>query len=595
MSLIIASIVTLSRRIVRGKGEIRQHAAFLLAGVIITNLGGFITNFILVNVFGLTSLIPLPPYLSLGFSAVMVYAILTQHLFDIRVLIRRTVIFSSLVAFAFVTYSLVLYVTAIFLGPRNTGASITDPNLYINFITIIIVGFSYEPIKKWLSERTDRWLFKREYEQQEVVKELGQKLNRVIALDEAMETVMQTVAHVFHVDKAVTYVFQPSERGETAIKRIKQIGYETADRLILDEKDFVVQYMIDHGEVLDFEQLTLEIEREKALLDRSRKPEEHKTQADFIRAHAIKTAVHKKLKQLGTSIAIPLKLDRQLIGLIMASEKQSGERYSDQDLKLMGLVGDQAISSIQKAKLYEGDLMKTEFVSIASHELLTPVSAIEGYLSMILEEKIAGAELSDQTRTYLEKCFSSSKRLSMLIKDLLSVSRIESGKMKFEPQQLDIMKSITDTVEQLKIVGNEKDVKILVEPPEGKLPAAWIDPDRFSQVLVNLISNAIKYNKLSGEVTISITEKKRDHILIVSVKDTGIGMSADAMRHLFEKFYRVDNPSTVGIVGTGLGLYITKSIVERMGGAITVQSKEGKGTTFSFTVPILRAERSMLV
>ncbi|CAN5162659.1 hypothetical protein BH11PAT4_BH11PAT4_4920 [soil metagenome] len=590
--IIGSSIATLVGRIRHSKGEQRRHAYFLLGGVLITNAGGFFTNFILVNIFHFNNLLPVPPYLSLGFAAVMVYAILTQHLFDIRIFIRRTVIFSSLVAFAFLTYSLIVYVATVLLGSRgqlNTGG----PNVYIDLITIIIVGFSYEPIKVWLSERTDKWLFKKEYEQEVVIKELSQKLNNVIALDEALEVVMHTTAKALHLHHAVTYVFQQADRGEQAIKRIKQIGYASTQRLILEERDFVMAYFCSHSKIIFTENFLDELAHEKLMLEGKKIPEGYKSQAEFIREHAVRAAVAKKLEQLEVAVAMPLVLKDQPIGLILLSSKQSNESYSKQDLTLLELVGDQAISSIQKAKLYEGDQMKSEFVSIASHELLTPISAIEGYLSMILDEKIAGKGLDPQTTDYLSKCFSSAKRLSMLVKDLLSVSRIESGKMKFTAQQLDSTKSIQDTIDQLRFIAQEKQITLKFKKPEPAFPPVLADPDRTSQVLINLVSNAIKYNRAGGEVTITTELLKKEQMVSISVRDNGLGMDKDQMSHLFEKFYRVDTKETMGILGTGLGLYITKSIVERMGGAINVQSTPGKGSAFTFTIPLLQVEKSI--
>lgn len=587
--LIGGSIVTLATRLKHLHGQPRRHALYLLLGVLATNAGGFFTNFVLVNLFHINSLLRVPPYLSLVFAAIMVFAIVTQHLFDIRIFIRRTVIFSTLIGFSLATYSLIVYLFTLVLGSRSS-LDLGSSNTYIDLLTVLIVGASFEKIKTWISERTDRWLFKKEYKQQVVIKELSQKLNNVIGLDEALESVMQTIAKALHLQHAVTYVFQQSDKGEQAIKRIKQIGYAATQRLILEDQDFTIQYFCSHREIIKVAELQISLEQEQEMIEHKQTPEEYKSASEFIRAHAIKAAVVKKLESLDIAVAIPLWLKEQPIGLILLSQKRSGELFNQQDLTLLGVVGDQAISSIQKAKLYEGDQMKSEFVSIASHELLTPISAIEGYLSMILDENIAGKDLDSQTKDYLSKCFASAKRLSMLVKDLLSVSRIESGKMKIEPQQLDITKAIQDTIDQLRFVAAEKKITLVFDKPT--LPFVWADPDRTAQVMVNLVSNAIKYNKPDGSVTVTTELDKRNHLIMIKVTDTGLGMNKEQMSHLFEKFYRVDSSATVGIIGTGLGLYITKSIIERMGGSISVESKEGKGSSFSFTVPVMEVETS---
>lgn len=550
-------------------------------------VAGVVPMFLLIVVFNLVlpllakssvgvSLSPLFTVIFVGFTA---YAIIAKQLFDIRVVIKRTVIFAALLTFTFAVYTAII-VALSSLFQQETGNA---RGLIINLVAALAVGFSFEPMRRWISERTDKWLFKKEYEQQVVIKDISKKLNDVIALDEALEIMMQTIVKVLHLKHAVTYVFQPGENNTFGVKRVKQVGYSTSARLILEEKDFTVQYFAEHGSTLLVRDMQLELEREQELL-------KHNPDSQFVRQHAIKQAVYQKMVDLEAAVVIPLHLNSQPLGLIILSEKLSGEGYRAEDLSLLEVVGGQAISSIQKAKLYEGDQMKSEFVSIASHELLTPISAIEGYLSMILEENIG--QVDEQARNYLGKVYTSARRLSLLIKDLLSVSRIESGKMKIEQQQLDMNKMVTDTIDQLRFMAADKGLALNYTPTPD-LPPAWADPDRTMQVLVNLVSNGIKYTK-NGSITISTSVDEKDGFLKTSVTDTGIGMNKSQMQHLFTRFYRVDSPETTGIVGTGLGLYITKSIIEKMGGSIECKSTPGQGSTFSFTLPLFKVETSEL-
>ena len=148
-------------------------------------------------------------------------------------------------------------------------------------------------------------------------------------------------------------------------------------------------------------------------------------------------------------------------------------------------------------------------------------------------------------------------------------------------------------IDQLKFVAADKKLTITYVQPEKELPPVWADPDRTMQILVNLVSNAIKYTP-EGKVTITSHADKHTGIVSVSIQDTGLGMSKTQMAHLFTKFYRVDTPETTGITGTGLGLYITKSIIEKMGGTITCKSEQGKGSTFTFTLPVFRVETSVV-
>jgi signal transduction histidine kinase len=302
------------------------------------------------------------------------------------------------------------------------------------------------------------------------------------------------------------------------------------------------------------------------------------------RSTAVLEAVQAKLTSIEAATIVPLHIDNQSIGLLCLSDKQSGDSLTKQDLNLLKSISDQMISSIQKARLYESDQAKNEFVSVASHELITPISAIEGYIDYVLQPQEGKTPLEARTKEYLDNVKSAVHRLSSQLKDLLDVSRIESGKMTMEYRSVDVGFIVRDTVNQLRFVAQEKGIEVKVEVP-ADIPEVWADSDRTVQVIVNLLSNAIKYNREKGSVLITGSLRKGDGMIEISVKDTGFGMKAEQMTHLFEKFYRVDSSKTVGIVGTGLGLYITKSIVERMGGQITVKSEEGAGTMFTVTLP----------
>lgn len=575
---LFGTVYLMIRGLRRSNEVIKAQIEMIVIGFTVTALVSVFTNIVLPFGFHNFDFQEIGPLSVIVLLVSFAYAITVHHLFDVRLIIKRTVVYTALLAFVFAAYTaFVLFLTRIL--------NVSQQSFIANLIIALLIGLSFEPLRNWLSERTDRWLFKKEYEQQSVLKDLSQKLNNVIGLDEALEGVMQTIVKVLHLRHAVTYVFQPGEQNTLGIKRVKQIGYVSSINLLLEEKDFTVRYFTDNPNVCILDDFRLEVEQEREII------EGKKAAGDFIRQHAIKQAVLKKLTTLGVAIAIPLHLNSQPLGLVLLSEKLSGERFSAQDLTLLDLVGAQAISSIQKAKLFEGDQMKSEFVSIASHELLTPISAIEGYLSMILEENIG--KVDPQARDYLNKVYTSAKRLSLLIKDLLSVSRIESGKMKIDLQQLDMAKMITDTIDQLKFVAADKKLSIQFMKPEKDLPPVWADPDRTMQVLVNLVSNAIKYTP-SGKVTVTAHSDRHTGLVSISVEDTGLGMNKTQMAHLFTKFYRVDTPETSGIGGTGLGLYITKSIIEKMGGTITCKSTPGHGSTFSFTLPIFKVETSVV-
>lgn len=228
-------------------------------------------------------------------------------------------------------------------------------------------------------------------------------------------------------------------------------------------------------------------------------------------------------------------------------------------------------------KIKEVDQMKDEFISMASHELRTPLGAIKGYTSLILEETFGKIE-NEEMQKSLKKVMALTNRLNELVDDLLNVSRIEQGRLSVENENIEIEPIVEEIISQLKVSADEKGLSLEYLKPKEKLPKIFADPERLKQILVNLIGNSIKYT-FKGSVKV-YTELKNGK-LEIRVADTGIGISAEEQKHLFEKFQRVKNEETANISGTGLGLWITKQIVELMKGKIYLESMKGAGSQFT--------------
>ncbi|HUZ92564.1 MAG TPA: sensor histidine kinase [Candidatus Paceibacterota bacterium] len=228
--------------------------------------------------------------------------------------------------------------------------------------------------------------------------------------------------------------------------------------------------------------------------------------------------------------------------------------------------------------------LKNEFVFIAAHELRTPVAAMKGYLTLILQG-LAGT-VDDTAKAFIEKVVKSNDRLAQLVNDLLEVSRSENGKLVIKVAPTDIAEPIKSVLSELQSLADKAQVRMVYEPP-ANLPRALADADRLKEVTMNLVGNAIKYMGHPG--TITIANELTANELITHVSDTGLGISKEAQAKLFEKFYRVQTDYTKDIQGTGLGLFIVKEIIEKMNGKIWVGSEEGRGSVFIFSLPIARS------
>jgi PAS domain S-box-containing protein len=224
--------------------------------------------------------------------------------------------------------------------------------------------------------------------------------------------------------------------------------------------------------------------------------------------------------------------------------------------------------------------MKNEFVSTVSHELRTPLTSIKGYIDLILDGE--AGEINEIQNEFLSIVKENSDRLVELINDMLDISRIESGRIVLKVQPLDVAERIIGAVTTFRAVLDQQNRTVTVDVPED-LPKAAGDPDRVGQVLINFLSNAIKYSPQGGNVYVRASTE--DSMVKVEVSDEGIGISPEDQIRLFTQFYRVDSSLTREIGGTGLGLSICKSIIELLGGEVGVVSESGKGSTFWFTLP----------
>lgn len=237
--------------------------------------------------------------------------------------------------------------------------------------------------------------------------------------------------------------------------------------------------------------------------------------------------------------------------------------------------------------LKEVDKLKDDFLSMASHELNTPIAAIKGYLSMILVEGLGG-KIPAKARTYLESVYTSSERLANMVKDLLNVSRIESGRIHIIWEQKPIEDVINQAVIEVMPKVKEAHHTLTFEPPKHKMPLTWFDTTRITEILINMLGNSIKYTPDGGKIVIRTISD--DEKIVVSVEDNGKGIPKTRENAVFEKFSQVDVLKDE-VKGTGLGMYIAKKFIGLHKGKIWFHSDgEGKGATFFFSLPILKTK-----
>jgi signal transduction histidine kinase len=250
------------------------------------------------------------------------------------------------------------------------------------------------------------------------------------------------------------------------------------------------------------------------------------------------------------------------------------------ELKVLAETMNSMASDIKTAQsaLIEKD---REFISIATHELKAPMTAIIGNLSMITEDHMG--QVDQTAQKLIDQAYNGTVRLRNLVSDMLDVARLESGRAEFKLEAVDLGLVVNQIIESQEIIAQEANITITYKGLEN-LPKVTADKGKLEIIMTNFISNAIKYNHNGGSVTVS--HEIIDNRLITSVSDTGLGIPDDQKEHIFEKFYRVKHEDRANVPGTGLGMYITKRFVEAMNGSIWFDSVHGQGTTFYFSLPI---------
>lgn len=296
--------------------------------------------------------------------------------------------------------------------------------------------------------------------------------------------------------------------------------------------------------------------------------------------------------QTRSQISVPIRRASEVVGVLnLESPRPNAFNIVEFDSAIR--LAEHAAVAISNARLYEevkrANEAKSEFVSIVSHELKTPMTSIKGYTDLLI--KGAGGSLNDLQQQFLGTVRSNVDRMSTLVGDLLEISRIETGRLKLDIKPVSIGEVIEETLRTTQRQIEEKQQALEVKVPSD-LPAVMGDRARLIQVMTNLISNAYKYTPNGGRIQISAEPKVNGAPGFVrcAVRDSGIGISEEDQTKLFTKFFRSGDPAVREVTGTGLGLSITKSLIELHGGQIWVESQLGHGSTFIFTVPMASAQ-----
>lgn len=514
-----------------------------------------------------------PPF-TFAFTGYLLYVLATQGIFDVRAALARSVGYVAVVVVALVVYAAVIFG----LGGMVFGESQPSvPQQLFYLGSALALLLSVGPLRVLLDKLTYRFFYHRDYNFNEVLQQFSTVTANEIELNRVINKSLAVLVEALAPSYVSLYIMSPHGRTHHYVRNLK--GNHTPRRY-KQQLDIVKDILAELPRTTRVSDITAFETRQVA-------------------------------EDSGAQVIVQLMVKGEHVGVLFFGERQNGLPYSEQDTQLLSTTADELALAIQNglrfdeiksfnkrlrkevgaatrelrhsnAQLHKIDEVKDEFLSIASHQLRTPLTSVKGYISLVLDGD--AGPVNAQQRQLLDEAFKSSQRMVSLIEDFLNMSRLQTGRFVIDKHPSDIPAMITDEVNSLQSTAVSRELTLEYRRT-GELPEKlMVDEGKLRQVVMNFIDNAMYYSDANSVIKIRLS--RRDDKLVFEVKDTGIGVPAEAQSQLFGKFYRASNARNRRPDGTGVGLYLAKKVVTEHGGDIIFSSVEGKGSTFGFSLPI---------
>jgi signal transduction histidine kinase len=492
------------------------------------------------------------------------YTIVAHRLFNIRLIVARSVAYILLLTTLTILYGLAIFATSNLFFQQS---DLSTGEIAVFIALALVLALTYQPLRRFFEKITDGVFFRDRYDSQVVLNNIGSILASEIDIDTLLNRCLAEVCSSLHVASGRFVIY-----GESEI--YKRVFYGQSSRQLLDIK--IIQQLHPGTLVAD----ELPNGKRKSILE----------------AHGIR-------------VALELRTKENLVGHLLLGDKLSGDIYSNQDVKLLEILRKELAIAIVNAKAYEEiarfnvtlqeqirkaterlraanknlkvlDKAKDEFISMASHQLGTPLTAIMGYLTMALDDD--KRNMTKSQKEYVQYALEASERMGAMSSDLLNVSRLSAGRFVIRREPVDLNQMAAQEIDQMRAAADRKGLKLIFTPATN-LPLVPADVSKTRQVIMNFIDNAIYYTE-SGSVKVRIEHEH--NAVALTVTDTGMGVPPAEKAKLFTKFYRAGNAKSARPDGTGLGLYLAKRVIEDQGGSIIFESELGHGSTFGFVLPL---------
>ena len=554
VSYFVISIMTLSSdaHLTRQR---RAQARAVLVGAAMAMVGGAFCN-LLLPLIGNYRAVSLGPLFSAVFVFVATYSIVKQGLFDIRRTFVRFIAYALSVATLGAGFG---YIASVLLGAM--GAELNASSTII--ITSIGIAVLFAPTKKLFDMITNKIFLRAEYDIQGSIDVMTRVFSQSMTVEQFKRRSCNEIARIVKAQNV----------------RIRETVPEPVKR-----------YLEKHGQNILMRD---DIEDERG--------------HNGVIAH---------MEEAHIAVVAPLSIQDKAIGYLVFGGRSNGTAYNSHDREFIDIISDEMaiayqnvtrLESIQtfnenlqeriasatkelrasNKKLQDLDESKDEFISMASHQLRTPLTTVKGYISMLLDGDVG--EITPQQRKVLEEAFSSSQRMVYLIGDFLNVSRLQTGKFELESHEVELGEVIDQEVDQMRDSARSRKMKLDYQRPAHDI-RVHLDENKIRQVVMNFLDNAIYYSK-QGD-TIHIVLSQSAGYIALKVTDHGMGVPVGERHRLFSKFYRASNAKKQRPDGTGIGLFMARKVVVAHGGTMIFETSEGNGSTFGFRLPLTALKKS---
>ena len=496
------------------------------------------------------------------------YSVIRYHLFDIRSAAVRTLAYVLSLGFlVIVYYILATVISNMFLG---SGIAINQNPLSVGLVFLIL--FIFQPVKNFFDRLTNKIFYRSYYNSDEFFARLNRMQTSTTDLRTLLEKTANEIATTLKSEQAFFFIYTRDGH---------HVSAGTTDHRQLPKEDI----LHIHGIYGDNNKVIV-----ASLLDDN-------------------NPIRRLMVSHRIEVILPL-VQTEVVGYLCLGEHKTS-RFTARDIKVLSTIAGGLVIAIQNALsirqikdinasnlnkhvadatkellannelLRQLDEEKDEFVSVASHELRTPMTVIRGFIGMLKSEQLG--KLNNKQQEILDKMSLNTKSLIDLVSDMLDLSKLESDKLDMQISDNSIDKLINDSLEKIRLLYEDKSVALLYDGSDFQIKT---DPVKFGRIMLNLLSNAYKFTPAKGKVIVTTKINKSDNTATVCVADSGVGIPPESLDLLFKKFSQVDNYLQRQAGGSGLGLAICRQLVEKLGGKIWVESQPGSGSQFYFNMPL---------